>query len=291
MVKDSLGDRMKAFYENPAKLKLTRRTPVIIRIDGRAFHTFTKGMDKPIDAILVKSMQETMQYLCKNIQGCVLGYTQSDEITLVLVDYQTLTSSAWFEYDVQKLVSISASMATLEFNRVFMNNIAEMTENENEFKKYARKLFQATFDARAFNIPKEEVTNCIFWRQLDAERNSIQSYAQSMFSHKQLQNLTCPQLVDKMEREKGFVWGNEPTTYKRGSCCVKRCYFKDPDGNEHSEEEVYPTPEGGWLFFTDSTCELPRDTKFYSRWDIDDDIPRFVDSGRDYVENLINVGE
>jgi tRNA(His) 5'-end guanylyltransferase len=290
MVKDSLGDRMKSFYENPAKLKLTRRTPVIIRLDGRAFHTFTKGMKKPIDAILVKSMQETMQYLCKNIQGCVLGYTQSDEITLVLIDYQTLTSSAWFEYDVQKLVSISASMATLEFNRVFMNNIAEMTEDENEFKKYARKLFQATFDARALNIPKEEVTNCILWRQLDAERNSIQSYAQSMFSHKQLQNLTCSQLVDKMEKEKGLIWGNEPTTYKRGSCCIKKYYFKDSNGHEHSEDEVYQTPEGG-LFWNDSTCELPHDTQFYSRWIIDNDIPRFVDSGRDYIERLIHVGE
>ena len=119
--KDELGFRMKEYYENRAKTKLLRREPVAIRIDGRAFHTFTKGFKKPFDEILIESMQETMLYLCKNIQGCVLGYTQSDEITLILTDYKKLTSEAFFDYDVQKVCSITASMATMKFNQVFIS--------------------------------------------------------------------------------------------------------------------------------------------------------------------------
>ena len=114
---------MKEFYEQVPKTQLVRRMPVMIRIDGKAFHTFTRGFQKPFDNILIKSMQETMKYLCENIQGCVFGYTQSDEITLVLVDYKKLTSSACFDYQVQKMCSISASMATMIFNKVFSNNV------------------------------------------------------------------------------------------------------------------------------------------------------------------------
>ena len=105
-VHDDLGNRMKTFYEQIPKTKLMRRTPVIIRIDGKAFHTFTRGFKRPFDEILIKTMQETTKYLCENIQGCVLGYTQSDEITLVLVDYQRFESCAWFDYEIQKICSI-----------------------------------------------------------------------------------------------------------------------------------------------------------------------------------------
>jgi tRNA(His) 5'-end guanylyltransferase len=118
-IHDDLGTRMKTFYEEVPKTRLTRRTPVAIRIDGKAFHTFTRGFDKPFDEVLGNAMVATMKYLCENIQGCVFGYTQSDEITLILIDYQKLTSSAWFDYEVQKICSIAASMATMEFNRQF----------------------------------------------------------------------------------------------------------------------------------------------------------------------------
>ncbi len=249
--KDSLGDRMKEYYENIAKTKLTRRTPVIIRIDGKAFHTFTRGFKKPFDPIMVKTMQDTMKFLCENIQGCVLGYTQSDEITLVLVDYQELTTSAWFDYAVQKVCSVSASMATLAFNKAYYENIAEMTDSEEDFKMYARKLNKAMFDSRCFSIPKEEVTNCVFWRQLDAERNSILSVGQANFSQKELQGKSCKDVVEMLETQKKIIWGNLPTTLKRGSCCIKRD----------------------------------------NKWVIDDNIPRFKDDDRAYVDNLIYVGE
>lgn len=124
-VHDDLGVRMKTFYEQIPKTKLMRRCPVAIRIDGKAFHTFTRGFQKPFDEVLIKSMQETTKYLCENIQGCVLGYTQSDEITLILVDYKKLTSSAWFDYEVQKICSITASMATMAFNKLFEKYVDE----------------------------------------------------------------------------------------------------------------------------------------------------------------------
>lgn len=122
-VNDDLGKRMKEYYEQIPKIKLMRRCPVIIRIDGKAFHTFTKKFDKPFDDILIKTMQDTMKYLCENMENCVLGYVQSDEISLLLIDYKKLDTAALFDYEVQKLCSISASMATLAFNKFFIDNV------------------------------------------------------------------------------------------------------------------------------------------------------------------------
>ena len=150
-VRDDLGTRMKKFYEEVPKYKLYRRTPVAIRIDGKAFHTFTKGFEKPFDAILMTAMQNTMKYLCENIQGCVLGYTQSDEITLILVDYQTLTTDAWFDYEIQKICSISASMATMAFNKFFYDSLPADSECADIYYKALEK--GAMFDARVFSIP------------------------------------------------------------------------------------------------------------------------------------------
>ena len=128
-VHDDLGTRMKEFYEQVPKTRLVRRMPVAIRIDGKAFHTFTRGFQKPFDEVLMKSMQETTKYLCENIQGCIFGFTQSDEITLILIDYQKLNSSAWFDYEVQKICSISASMATMAFNKFFERNAKNYIKN------------------------------------------------------------------------------------------------------------------------------------------------------------------
>jgi len=122
MKKDLLGSRMIENYENRAKTYLTRRMPVLIRLDGKSFHTFTKGMSRPFDKLLSETMQETTKYLCENIQGCKIGYTQSDEITLLLTDFDKLDTDAWFDYNVQKMCSISASLATLAFNMIFSKN-------------------------------------------------------------------------------------------------------------------------------------------------------------------------
>lgn len=248
-INDDLGKRMKEYYEQISKTKLMRRCPVVLRIDGRAFHTFCRSFNKPFDDILVKTMQDTMKYLCENIEGCVLGYTQSDEISLLLIDYKKLDTAAWFDYEVQKLCSISASMATLAFNKFFYDNVEfnfqeewakinekitnkEISSEEAEpmfdkledeyYDKYYSKCNKAMFDSRCFNIPKEEVTNYFYWRQLDATRNSIQMVGQANFSHKELQNKSCNDIQNMLLTEKDINWNDLITYKKRGSCCVKK---------------------------------------------------------------------
>lgn len=278
-VHDDLGVRMKTFYEQIPKTKLMRRCPVAIRIDGKAFHTFTRGFQKPFDEVLIKSMQETMKYLCENIQGCVLGYTQSDEITLILVDYKKLTSSAWFDYEVQKICSIAASMATMAFNKFFRYNVGDyLYENyDDQYLADYIKILQnavdkgAMFDARCFNIPKEEVTNLVYWRQLDASRNSIQMVGQACFSHKELQNKSCNDIQDMLMIQKGINWNDLPTYQKRGSCCVK----------------MYQTANG--VFESHAEDELVENGRTY--WSIDTNIPIFKGEGREYIDRLVFVGE
>ena len=269
--KDSLGDRMKT-YEYVGRNYLTRRLPVILRLDGKSFHTFTRGLKRPFDDILVKSMQETMKYLCENIQGCVLGYTQSDEITLVLVDYQSRESDAWFDNNIQKMESVSASMATLAFNKAFSHEIAAQSKKlyteylEENDASYIEKLEiamnkGAMFDSRVFTLPKEEVVNCLIWRQNDATRNSIQSVGQANFSQKQLHGKKCNDIQDMLMLEKGINWNDYPTTLKRGSCCIKTTYKI----NEGTEDEAVRT-----------------------KWMIDNEIPIFTQD-KNYVNKLVMI--
>ena len=225
--KDPIGDRMKANYENRAKTYLTRRTPVIIRLDGKAFHTFTRGFKRPYDEVFHAAMNETMKYLCENIQGCKFGYTQSDEITLLLTDYDTLTTDAWFGYSIQKLCSVSASMATLEFNRQLRNHIMAISfdEDRKEDLDYAVAFGRALttgalFDSRCFNIPKEEVTNCFIWRQQDAIRNAVQMLGQCHFSDNALDGKNQLEIREMLE-EKGISFDEMPTEFQRGVCCMK----------------------------------------------------------------------
>ena len=276
-VHDDLGRRMKEYYEQIPKTKLMRRCPVIIRIDGKAFHSFTKGFKRPFDDFLIESMQQTMKYLCENIQGCVLGYHQSDEISLVLVDYQKLTSDAWFDYEVQKICSIAASMATMIFNKIFEKNCIEYsrvvpnTELGREVMDAYSKAVEkgAMFDARCFNIPKEEVTNYIYWRQLDATRNSIQMVGQANFSHKELHGKSCNQIQDMLMTQKKINWNDFPVYQKRGSCCIK---------------ERYSTVD--LATYTGSVDAFTR-----THWIIDKEIPIFRGEYRNYIDKLIYVGE
>ena len=280
-VHDDLGIRMKEFYESVPKTRLVRRMPVAVRIDGKAFHTFTRGFNKPFDDILIKSMQETAKYLCENIQGCILGYTQSDEITLILVDYQKLTRSAWFDYEVQKMCSISASMATMAFNRFFYENVFQyngMASVDTSNKEYLYKEVYAKavkngamFDARCFNIPKEEVANLIYWRQLDATRNSIQMVGQANFSHKELQNKSCNDIQDMLMTQKGINWNDFPVHKKRGTCIIKT----------DKKEKTFTEDIGnnGDILGTIMTIR--------SKWIIDENIPIFKGEDRNYIEKLI----
>ena len=260
--------------------KPERRAPVAIRLDGKNFHTFTRGFKKPFDEILIKSMQETTKYLCENIQNCVLGYTQSDEISLLLVDYKNLNSSAWFDYKIQKICSIAASMATMAFNKSFIKNAEEfMTDCASSYEMeglygketeewrlcsiYQKALEKgAMFDARCFNIPREEVTNYFYWRQLDAIRNSVQMVGQANYSSKQLDGKSCNYIKEMLLTEKNIDWDRLPIYQQRGSCCIKKTYYPDI-----------------------TNTKLMR-----THWVIDNEIPIFKDD-RDYIERYIYIGE
>lgn len=231
-LKDDLGNRMKENYENRAKTYLLRRVPVAIRLDMKAGHSFTKGFKRPFDHLFMTCMQETMKYLCENIQGCLLGYTQSDEITLILQDYKKLTSDAWFDYSVEKLCSISASMATMIFNRVFIKEAEKVIEDIHEAwniqkadKAYEEAILRslekgALFDSRCFNIPKEEVINLLIFRQNDCYRNAVNSVGQAYFSSKQL-NKKSQDEVKALLLSKDVDFENFNFKEKYGSTCLK----------------------------------------------------------------------
>lgn len=271
MGKNDLGNRMKN-YENVSRIYLMRRNPVIIRLDGKSFHTFTRGMDKPFDDILIETMQETAKYLCENIQGCKIAYIQSDEISLLLTDYENIETCAWFDNNIQKMVSISASMVTLAFNRIFRDwvelkirlpvSIDFMSdERQKRFRKkhtiYNSKVDKAMFDSRVFSLPKEEVVNYFIWRQQDATRNSIQMVGRANFSHKQLNKKSCDDIQEMLFQEKNINWNDIPIYKKRGSCIVKEQYKLD------NEQET-----------------------IRNRWVVDNNIPVFTQD-RNYIEKLL----
>ena len=237
----------------------------------RSGHSFTRGFQRPFDNIFIESMQETAKYLCENVQGTIISYQQSDEISLLLIDYKKLESQAFFDYEVQKICSITASMATMAFNKFLTNNYQQWVKknipedklmDSSNLLDYKEELILSTvyykaidkgamFDSRCFNIPPEEVANYLYWRQLDATRNSIQMVGQANFSQKELHGKSCNAIQDMLHEQKNINWNDYPTYLKRGSCCIKT--------------------DDGWI--------------------VDKEIPQFIGEGRDYIEKLINVGE
>lgn len=204
LMKDPLGDRMKRQYESRTQTLLPRRTHTIIRLDGKAFHTYTRGLDRPYDKQLMDDMAETTRYLCQEIQSCQVGYTQSDEISLLLTDFATIKTEAWFDGNVQKMVSIVASLATAKFNELRPGKLA-------------------LFDARVFTIPDPvEVVNSFVWRQKDATRNSIAMLAQTHFSQKELHGVGTKEMQEKLWAERGINWSHEDPRFKRGTIVVPR---------------------------------------------------------------------
>lgn len=230
--KNSLSGRMKENYENRTRYLLQRRNNVLIRIDGKAFHTYTKGLNKPYDIGLMEDMNLTTKYLCENIQGAKFGYVQSDEISIWITDYDDLQTGAWFDYNIQKMCSISASLATSKFNQLRMVRFAkknmectfnpECTFDPAMSSIEIDKFKLATFDSRVFSISEmDEVINYFVWRQQDATRNSISMAAQSMFSHKELRGKNNSEMQDMM-MQKGVNWNDYPIGFKRGRAIVRR---------------------------------------------------------------------
>jgi tRNA(His) 5'-end guanylyltransferase len=189
-MKDELWDRMKT-YESVTRTFIPRRSYTIIRCDGKAFHTYTRGLERPFDAGLTEDMNQTAIALCKGIQGAVMAYVQSDEISVLICDFDTNETQAWYGNNSQKMCSISASIATDAFNRARF--IRACDTDEGTFREplitqeRLENMRTALFDSRVFQIPqRSEVVNYFVWRQKDAVRNSISSTAQSLYSHREL---------------------------------------------------------------------------------------------------------
>ena len=209
---DAFGNRMKESYEIRSQTFLPRRGYFLMRLDGRSFHTYTKGFDRPYDLQLMEVMDATAKYLCEKITGAKLAYVQSDEITILVTDFDKLETQAWFDGNIQKIVSISAAMATAEFNRLMYLAHPE----------FLQKGKMAHFDSRVWTIADPyEVENVFIWRQMDARRNSVSMSAQSMFSHKELQGKNT-KVMREMMLNAGVDWEQYPAGFCNGRCIVRR---------------------------------------------------------------------
>ena len=212
MKKDSLGDRMKADYENRTRFYLPRRTYTLIRVDGKNFHRYTQGCQRPYDLELMEDMDAAALALCENMTGAKLAFVQSDEISVLLTDFEATHTQAWFDGSVQKLASLSASLATAHFARARLRRTVHPEADQI-----------ACFDSRAFTIPDPaEVENYFVWRQQDAARNSVSMTASAHFPHNRLQGKSTPEMQEMLWREKGINWNDTPGGFKRGRCIVRR---------------------------------------------------------------------
>jgi tRNA(His) guanylyltransferase len=205
---DALGDRMKSGYEAASRSMLPWRMPLIIRVDGKAFHSWTRGLE-PFCHDFADAMNGAAIALCKEISGAQLAYIQSDEISVLVHGYKRLKSEPWFQNDIQKIVSVSASIAAGCLSIASADLFGEPK--------------RAAFDSRAFVLPEAEVVNAFLWRQQDATRNSIQSLARTKFSATQCFGKSCSELQEMLHKA-GTNWNDLPTSFKRGRCVVKETY-------------------------------------------------------------------
>lgn len=260
-VAETLSDRMKE-YEKVTEARLIKKQPVIIRLDGKTFHTFTQGIDKPFDEDLADAFEFTCVKLKEKVQGAKLIYTQSDEISILLTDWEKTTTDCWFDYRIQKVVSIASSLATCFFNQYIDEIVAKYYKKYNQkdisyeeeqlyLKKYQlwrSKKYKANFDARIFNLPISEIANYFIYRQKDAIRNSIQSLGQAHFSHKELNKKNTSEVI-QMVKDKVSIDFNELSSRQQKGICLYRDF----------------------------------DTE---KWIIDKDIPDFL-ANREYIEKYV----
>lgn len=256
----SLEKRMKR-YEAVSDNMLPIRMPVIIRLDGWHFKTFTKGLVKPFDEIFREAMLQTTLHLCKELPGVVLGYTQSDEISLLISDYKSLDIDSWFDNRLNKLLSIPAGMTAVKFNEefaqiainTFTDKIPETGLDVKLTNIYDEKYNNAIFDARAFVIPEDDVINYFYWRQKDAIRNGIEMVGKTYLTHQELHKKSCDMIIE-MLKEKEINWNEYDTWLTRGVCVYKKL---DEEKNK-------------------------------MKWKNDKDIPMFKNESRTYLKDIID---
>lgn len=216
-----LATRMKR-YEAASHPQLLPRTPLFIRVDGRAFHTYTRHMQRPFDPHFMDAMVHATQMASADMQGFKLAYTQSDEATFMLTDYDTLTSAGWFDYDLSKIVSITAALFTAHFNDAMRGRTAEL----------------GVFDARAFSVPRSDAPNVFVWRQQDWERNSLSMLARAHFSHRECLNRNRAELHE-MLHGKGVNWATDLTAREKNGTFVTLGVAVDHNVGSYADLDDY----------------------------------------------------
>lgn len=274
---NSLSDRMKD-YENVSRIYLPRRTYIMCRVDGRAFHTWTKGLDKPFDVGFIEDMNTTAAYLCQNISGAKFAYVQSDEISILITDFDTNETQPWFENNLQKMASVTASMATAKFNQLRMIRASSDSDGDDRILNLSKSEIEnfrlAVFDCRFWQIPsKVEVENYMIFRQQDATRNSISSVAQSLYSHKELHGVSSD-AKQELIFQKGINWNDYPSRMKRGGFIAKvGDLWRKTKGSKKAGEPV-PENELGQIDLMIDLHGLSYDPNFdyykRTRWDVID---------------------
>lgn len=252
--KDPLGQRMKD-YEKDLRSTLDKSQYVILRLDGKAFHTFTKQLKKPYDQGLMDDLDQSTIFLCENIQNAKLGFVQSDEISIVMSAWDTETTQMWYGGDLEKIVSVSASLVTGKFNFERMKRKFKTTVRMSEYDLPKPE----HFDSRVFQLPnKEEVVNYMIWRQNDAWRNSISMIAQHHFSHKEL-NCKSTQERIRMLQAKGVMPSALPMRFTNGGLCrkvenqIKNEYFGLNEGDEFVTRQSWEMDNNFDLIIRDRT--------------------------------------
>lgn len=277
-----VSDRIKDYYEDRTKTFLMRRMITIIRLDGKGFSKWTKKLNKPFDEGFTDDMIETAKYLCENIQGAKFAYAQSDEISIVLTDFDNLESQAWFDYNVQKMTSIAASMATAKFNQLRLSRMAK--NNVDPFRSTWASVLDETmsvdeindfkiamFDARVFQVPTvDEMVNTMIWRQQDATRNSISMAAYEICGHSATMNMSGSEKQELLFQE-GVNWNDYPVKFKRGTVIkkVERLMTRKPSGDNDKTTMIDEN-----LIFTRNV------------WEADEDTPIFTQN-KEYLSNII----
>lgn len=256
MSKDDLGDRIKQF-EDAFRNYLPNHFPVIVRVDGKAFHSLTKNAEKPFDFDIEHLMDHAALELCRQVQNVQIAYIQSDEISLLLHPYKKQTSQAWFDNNIQKIVSVSAAIATAAFNKEAYERSRNNGGPGSINQKFGNKL-PALFDSRAFIVPEYEVVNYFIWRQNDAKRNSISMLARSLYSHKELKGKNNKEMME-MTLQKGKDWNALKLKHQRGRCVRK----------------ISSTEDG---------------ENFRAKWTIDNEIPVFSQC-RDFIQQFVGHKE
>jgi tRNA(His) 5'-end guanylyltransferase len=225
--RDPLGDRMKRDYEDGTRYHLPRRTYLLVRVDGKSFHSYTRGCDRPFDLGLMADMDETAKALCENIDGARLAFVQSDEISVLVTDFATAQTEAWFDNNLQKVCSISASLATAHFNRARWRRLGAEPDRV------------ACFDARVWTIPQRiEVYNYFLWRQQDATRNSVSMTAQAHLPHAALQGKSSGEMQEMLWSEKGVNWNDLPAGFKRGRAVERATVVRDVTYTDKRTDET-----------------------------------------------------